>query len=226
MIAIILGVFTGLMFLGGWTIYKNLRDLIRNNQFAIEYRNTFVEFVNIFNTTFERHWSTGTLDNEKYIWLTKNVYRIQKILGGMGKMDYTSKYRTYRVQNYEIIVNTLPMFRDGNIHDFDINAVDDCLIRYVGYMEEQINQGKKEIVNPVIWFRQGVQEVLSLPLYFLKWFGILSLPMVIKVTSNIFYKIFAGIVSIITFVATLVTIIQGKDETINFIHSLFPNLTF
>jgi hypothetical protein len=80
---------------------------------------------------------------------------------------------------------------------------------------------KKKLKNPIAWFKEGFQEIISLPIYLLNWFGILSDTTVSKVTTNVIFKILAGIAGLVTFISGIVTIIQGKDQTISFIRQLF-----
>ena len=206
--------------LGFWTTSKQLNDITNKRDFAFDYRNRFVEFSNQFHSTFDRHWSQGSFDNEKYIWLTKNVSKMQNYLGAGGKMEYIGPFQSIHIRNYEIVINTLPKFRDGSILSFDVNSVDDCLIRYIGLMENQLEKINKKIRNPIIWFQVGFQSIINIPLYVLNWFGILTDNAISSVTTNMFYKLIIGLGGLVTFVSGLVTIIQGKEETIKFIHKI------
>jgi hypothetical protein len=218
MTLIIIGIFIFILFIGFWTIYKRLSNYIQKHDFAFEYRNNFIEFSNLF------HSSQGTFNNEKYIWLTKNVGKIQRYLGNTGKMEYLGAFQRIHISNYEIVINTLPKFRDGNIHPFDINSTDDCLIRYIGLMEEQIIYLKKIIKNPIILFKEGFQEIFSLPIYILNWFGILTDNSVYRVTTNIIYKLVLGLGGLVSFLSAVVTIIQGKEETLKLFQKIFSHL--
>ena len=80
---------------------------------------------------------------------------------------------------------------------------------------------KRKLKNPIIWFKEGFQEIISLPLYILNWFGILSDTGVSKVTTNVIFKFLAGIGGLVAFASGVVTIIQGKEQTIAFFKQLF-----
>lgn len=221
MTTVIILTFIFILGLGLYTINKRRSNYIENCDFADEYRNTFVDFCNIFNKTYDKHWSPGTIDNEKHIWLTKNVGKIQDIIGHTGVLDsYITPYQTMHFRNYQIIINTLPKFREGNIHPFDINSVDDCLIRYIGNTENIINHLNKKIRNPIIWFKEGFKQIINLPIYILNWFGVMPDNFVKKVTSNIIYNFIIGIGGLVTFVSGIVTIIQGKQQLLDFINSI------
>lgn len=209
------------MILGFWTLFNRLNRIIDKLDFAIEYRNKFIEFVEHYFESYDRYKRKGEIRNDLYIWLTKNVNKIQQQVGQNGTMHYLAAFRQYQVNNYQIIINSLPKFRDGNVQDIDVNSVDDCLLRYIGQMEEYENKLKKEIRNPFIWFKQGFQEALSFPFLVLKWFDVFSAGIFYRIKENVFYKLFTGIMALVTLFSGLVTIIVGWDQTINWVHKVF-----
>jgi hypothetical protein len=115
----------------------------------------------------------------------------------------------------------LPKFRDRTIVQFEIHSVDDCLLRYIGNLEDIIKAIRKKLHNPIIIFQEGIQIIISFPLYLLSWFGIIPEKIIAKTKDNLFYKILAGIAGFVTFLSGLVTIILGKDQMIEFIKGLF-----
>lgn len=186
---------------------------LRLHEFAVTYRNNFIEFTNKYASNFDRYSRTGNFDYDLYTWLTKNVNKIQSDLGHIGVMNYVAPFQIYQVKNYQIIINTLPKFREGKITDFDVNACDDCLIRYSGSLEAILDKIKKRIANPFIWFKEGFQQIFNLPFYIMNWFGIISDRATTKLTGNAFFQIISGIGAFVAFASGVVTIIQGKDQT-------------
>ena len=210
-ILLIIFLITGLVI-----VYKKFR---RNNDkldFISKYRNKFIELTNTY-------FKTRKINDEKYIWLTKNVNQVQRDIGKIGLMDYIAPFQTYQVSNYQIVINTIPKFRDGSIKDFDVNSTDDALLRYIGVLEERIEFNKKELFNPIIWFRKGFQEIMSIPLFILYWFGIFTKQRVDNIMESTIYKIFMGIGALLTIAASIVTVIQGKAKTLEFINNLLGN---
>jgi hypothetical protein len=218
---LIIGIFILIVGIGFYTILNRLKGFQDDLKFAFEYRDKFVSFANTFLSTYNQFSHNGTVDNEKYIWLTKYVTKIQSDMGPFGIMDFIAPFQTFQVKNYQIVVNSIPKFRAQNIDKFEINSVDDSLLRYIGNLEEIINQVHKKIKNPIIWFQEGIQSILSLPLHILSWFGIISRQLIFKVKDNIIFKLITGIAGLVAFISGLVTIIVGKDETIEFIKRLF-----
>ena len=138
--------------IGFLKIFKRLSSIVKEIDFANEYRNNFGRFTNKY---FENHdqWShSGNIDGELYVWLTLNVNKIQNIMGSMGEMTFKPAFQNYFVPNYEIIINTIPKFREGRVEAFEVNSVDDSLLRYIGYQEENRKSIVSFLKNPIIWF--------------------------------------------------------------------------
>ena len=130
-------------------------------------------------------------------------------------------YRAYHVPRYQVIINTLPKFRDGTVKDFDVDSCDDCLLRYIGITEGVISLGRKNLRNPLIWFREGFQQLMSLPFHILNWFNILSDNSFSNLTNSFLFKLLSGIAGLITLASGIVTIIVGKDQTLVYFKHLF-----
>jgi hypothetical protein len=206
-----------ILIVGFVIIYKRLTKCIEKHSFATEFRDRFIDFVNIYYQSYDSWVRRGKIDNEQYIWLTMNVNRMQGDLGTLGTMHYVAPFQLYQISNYQILINTIPKFRDGKVQEFDINSSDDCLLRYIGFINEIVEANKKKIRNPIIWFREGFHEIMSLPLLIFNWFGILSNNYVSKIMTNTAYKVLTGLAGLVAFLSGIVTIIQGKQETIEMI---------
>jgi hypothetical protein len=166
MTLLIISAFLFVLVFGFVLVRKRYVRIVNKHSFAMEYRNKLVDLANRYFQTYEKYYSQGTLDNTLYIWLTKNVNQIQSDLGHLGTMHYMAPFQIYQISNYQIVINTLPKFRDGSIEPFDVNASDDCFIRYVGVLERSRESIEKQLRNPIIWFREGFQEMISLPLIY------------------------------------------------------------
>ena len=216
---IIFGILT-VFIIGFVQVYNRHSRVVKKISFAGEYRNKFVEFANKYFQTYDRYNRSGDFDGELYVWLTMNVSKIQGNLGTFGVMDYIAPFQTYRVSNYQIVINTIPKFRDGSVKDFDTNSVDDCLLRYIGYLEEYSKDTQKNLRNPIVWFREGFREILSIPIFILNWFGIISNRTVNSIKDSLIYKVISGLIALVTLVSGLVTIVVGYDQTVKFIFGL------
>lgn len=197
-------------------VYKRHSRVVDKIEFASEYRNKFIEFSNKYFETYDRWSRAGDFDGQLYVWLTMNISKIQGNLGTFGIMDYIAPLQSYRVSNYQVVINTIPKFRDGTVKDFDVNSVDDCLLRYIGYLEEYNQDAQKNLRNPIVWFREGFREVLSIPIFILNWFGIISNRTANSIKDSLIYKVISGLIALVTLVSGLVTIIVGYQSTIEF----------
>lgn len=206
---------------GFFTLFSRYEKSKNSYEFAHLYRDKFIQLANIYMKGFDSFDKFGPVDPELYTWLTKNASKIQEEVGSLGIMNYIAPYRIYQIKNYEVIINTLPKFRNHQVQNLDIHSVDDCLLRYSGIIERFINTNRTRLGNPLIWFREGFRMILSLPFYFFNWFGLLSDRSVGKITTNNFYSFLAAIGSLVTFVSGVVTIIQGKEQTIALIKRVF-----
>jgi hypothetical protein len=217
---IIMGILL-ILVIGFVKTFKYDSRLIKSFEFTSVYRHKFIEFSNKYFQTLEKFVRAGSIDNELYVWLTKNSNRMQSNVGNFGLMEYVAPFQQYKVSDYQIILNTIPKFRNGRVEIFDANSVDDCLLRYLGHLEEILKTSNKNLRNPIIWFRIGFQEIFSLPILILNWFGIFSRNSVDKIMGSAIYKIFSGIIGLVTFVSGIVTIVQGKEQTLDLIHKIF-----
>lgn len=219
---IILGILT-VFIIGFVQVYNRHSRVVKKIDFADEYRYKFVEFSNKYFESYDRWSRSGNFDGEKYVWLTMNVSRIQNNLGTFGIMDYIAPFQTYKVSNYQIVINTIPKFRDGSIQDFDVNSVDDSLLRYIGYLNEYQKDTLRNLKNPFIWFREGFREILSIPIFILSWFGIISNRTLNSIKDSLIYKVVSGLFALVTLISGIVTIIVGYDQTLKFINKILGN---
>lgn len=219
---IILSILT-VFIIGFVQVYNRHNRVVKKIDFAGEYRNKFVKFSNKYFENYDRWSRSGNFDGEQYVWLTMNVCRIQNYVGTFGIMDYIAPFQTYKVSNYQIIINTIPKFRDGSIKDFDVNSVDDSLLRYIGYLDEYQKDTQRNLKNPIIWFREGFREILSIPIFILSWFGIISNRTLNSIKDSLIYKVISGLIALVTLISSIVTIIVGYDQTLKFINTILGN---
>ena len=218
--AIIISGIILVLLIGFSKVFKRHSRVTEQIDFAGEYRNKFIELTNKYFQNYDRFNHSENLDNELYVWLTMNVSKIQSNVGSFGVMSYKPAYQNYMINNYQIIINTLPKFREGQVEHFDVGSVDDCLLRYLGHLEECRRDSGKNLKNPIIWFREGFKEVISIPIFILSWFGIFSRRTVDTITDSLIFKIIAGLIALVTLASGLVTIFVGYDQTVEFLTRL------
>jgi hypothetical protein len=233
--AIIISGILVIFIIGFVQVYNRHNRVVKKIDFAGEYRNKFVEFANKYFKTHDRWSRSGDLDGELYVWLTMNVSKIQSYVGSFGVMSYKPAF-----QNYMLTINscgffwchyiksssnihTIPKFREGQVESFDVGSVDDCLLRYIGHLEEYQKDTQRNLRNPIIWFREGFREILSIPIFILSWFGIISNRTLNSIKDSLIYKVTSGLIALVTLVSGIVTIIVGYDQTLKFINKILGN---
>jgi hypothetical protein len=208
------------MLFGFIQVVRRNSRLLSKIKFTNDYRNKFIQFSNQYFETYDRFNRTGNVHGDQYIWLTMNVNKIQNMVGTFGVMTYKPAFQDYMINNYYVIINTIPKFREGPIESFDVNSVDDCLLRYLGHLEDLSKDTQKNLRNPIIWFREGFKEIISTPIFLLNWFGIISNKRLSSIKASVFYKIITGLIALVTLVSGIVTIVVGYDQTMTFIKNL------
>ena len=209
----------GILLWGFIRILSTHLQRVKRVNFVRDYRDKFVKFSSLYYSG-----DKNNFDGESYVWLTKNVDKAQNYVGILGLMDYKPAFQNYIVPDYQLIINTLPKFRNGRIEEFDINAVDNCLQRYLGTSDDAINNNFKSLINPLVWFRVGIQELLSIPILLFNWTGLIRRSTVDNIKSSRLFRVLTGIVTLVSFVGGVISIIVGYDQTIQFIMSLWQDI--
>lgn len=200
-----------IMIIGFVNIFFDYLKSTKKAKFAIEYLTKFQQFEKSRNTNF---------DGETYYWLTHRVSKIQSQLGSYGVMDYQPPFGNYIHKNYQIIINALPEMRNGTADSSMINACEDVLIRYIGFLDDIIEISKNQLKNPFKWLQKGVQSIISFPFLVFYWLGLISLSYVNKIINNYIFKLISGFIALLGIIASIITIILGWEKFINLIQNL------
>jgi len=157
---------------------------------------------------------------DDYGWMIHRSNKMQNHLGGLGVIhSYKPPYQNIMYSNYPIMLNMLPELR-SSIED-DIlrsvayqyaNSLQETLVRHIGCIEDSLEFYEKEIKNPFKWLREGVREIVSVPVYLLSWLGIISESFVHKLISNVFFKMVSGVIALAGFASAIITIVIGWEE--------------
>jgi hypothetical protein len=178
----------------------------------------------------QRFLQTRAADSENYSWLLRNSYELQANMGEFGIMgQFHAAYSRQIVQNWPIVINSLPAMRRSLERDFGSGTeefieygalMQEAILRYVGPLENQDREARSQLKNPVIWFRYGIQWLIFSPFTILRWLGIHSIPEQGKLGRNPVLRFLSIVASIVAFVSTLVTIIAGWDHVKLFLDHL------
>jgi len=204
----------------GWLqlIYK-FRRVDGKEKYAAEYLNKFRKYIE----------SQGR-DNDLYGWMTYESVKMQRQLGILGIMsNYKPPGANYMYRSYQVLVNILPeLHRTLNsdllsistlVSDY-VQILQEMFIRYLGVLNDEKNEIRSEIRNPLKAFRSGIQFVLLVPVYIVNWFGLTSDGLLLRISRNVMFNLFSRIVSIIEFASAVVGLVVGWEEFITIIKSI------
>ena len=94
-------------------------------------------------------------------------------------------------------------------------------IRHLGTLENKHDSIKKSMLNPFSSFAEGIKTVILLPLLLLNWFGFVSADKAYQARENIVIKALNFIVTILSFAATIITIVVGWNDFWTIVFNFF-----
>ena len=184
------------------------------------------DFLKDFADRFTRYASGGGKDEALYAELTQRVNRMQRDLGSHGTMAmYRPPFATYAFRDYQVLVNMLPEYRQA-ANDFILqrnqapqyaDAIRDVLLRYSGGLQQLENDKRRDLRNPLVWFREGVRTLVSFPFVALRELGVLSPSFSASILGSGLLKVASGVVAVVTLIAGLVQILTGWDTIVGLI---------
>ena len=197
--------------------------LKKSLSFTVNYRE---KLISLINTLF----STKKLDDEIYYDLTESVKRMQQELGEDGIFAYFVDHLSgIQTTNYQYLINFLPSLRNIEFNNLlimdrykdSIHYCDDMFVRHIGTIKDNIRDVKKSFFNPFLCFSFGVKFIIALPISIMKWFGFISEKRYTKILQSRIITIFNMIMTILSFVSSIISVTIGWDDFIQRLSSLF-----
>lgn len=177
------------------------------------------DFAEVFLSDLNIYGESQGADEDIYVSLTRRSNIMQNALGSQGILArYKPPGANYMLSNVPVVLNMLPQlhnyFSDEWLRDRPIAyetycMIRDAILRHIGTSEEHIDSLSKDLCNPFIQLRLGVEMLIMAPLDLLSSFGIISASRNYKIHQSAWTQLFAGIVSLITLVSGAFTIIVG-----------------
>lgn len=201
----------GLTLLGLVLKVLESRALHLDLEFAREFRDKLISYAN----------GRG-VDHQAYNWLTFRSIKMQRQMGELGLLSaYRRAASGQTVFGYQVIVNMLPELQQSFVDpmvaflgrgDQSARTMVDCLTRYMGVVSDQHSQCMGELKNPLLWFRDGVRALLSLPFRLLGWFGLLGDASVRFLVSNGVFSFMTGAVAMIGLLSSIVGLVTDWSQ--------------
>jgi hypothetical protein len=225
---IVIAILLGITVVGVIMRFIDYRHISKRIETTYDFRNRFVDFINAL-------FGNKKFDDIMYISLMEDVNSMQVELGSDGIMAIMrDPMRGIQMNNYPILVNFLPklrnyisensMFSSGIItesYEREAGSCDDAFIRHIGSLNKSKDAIRKRLMNPIDSFTYGVMYILIVPFAFLSSFGLFSENLIRRIIKSNVTKIVTGIVAVIAFIASVLTITVGWMEFIDIVLKLF-----
>lgn len=187
-----------------------------------------LNFTYEFNNNFNDYLESNGRNNNSYIFLVKNSNQMQNLLGNQGYMIMQQPFNRGVINHYAVIINGISQIRsylsESILRDqaFQLaQYVSDSLIRVIGDNEKLDSETRTNIKNPFILYKIGWEFIISIPLHILKWFGILSNNIFLLLIHSFIFKILAGVITLIGFISSIMTLILGYEDFLIWIKNIF-----
>lgn len=218
-------ILVGIIVIGLISKVAELSTILNRIEFATKYRNKFIEYINEII-------SSHSFNQKLYLELTSEVKAMQYELGEDGIYAYmTDHLRGVAVRDYQLLINFLPETREMvNGHNNSILAerynksiqdCDDMFIRHLGTLESQRQALRKGLFNPFSSFAEGTKTIILFPLILLNWFGFVTTEKTDKAKGNVIVKGLNFLVTILSFAATIITIVVGWTDFWEIVFNFF-----
>lgn len=130
---------------------------------------------------YQKYFASNGQDLKTYTWLIKKGPSLQNQMGYDGLLQsYKPAYKNVMMHKYQIIVSLIPDLHD-ELHNYTYadartikqlsNMIQESLLRHAGRLEDDLSKIFASLRNPIIWFREGVQLIILIPVTLLYWFG-------------------------------------------------------
>lgn len=193
-----------------------VRNIISNYNFTKEYYGKLtILFSNILNTK--------KFNNKDYVWLMSNSDKMQMILGETGIVTYKQFNMLYK--NIPILLNVLneipSSINDSYlIYNQSFSWCQNAFLRKIGILNEYIDNAPKRLLNPLTNLTDGIKWILGIPINILYSIGLISYDSKNKIKNNIMFKLFSGIISLLTLLSTIMSVTLGWNEFLEIIKGL------
>ncbi|SEF52500.1 hypothetical protein SAMN04487919_101472 [Bacillus sp. ok061] len=205
----IIGVTLVLILVGFIKNVMRLIKLNKNIEFLGQYTKNYVEYCNSYLGKEIR----SEEENKVYIKLIREAPKAQLLLMDAGYVDYKLAGTWSYISNYQILINTVQTLRNPPAFGREeYEMLYNILVMQVSRIDELGETTRKEIFNPIILLREGVQFFVTLPISLLFWTGLIKYSTQYKLTNNFFVKLVSFLIIIIGLVSSIFTIVLGWEQ--------------
>ena len=179
-----------------------------------------------FRQRFHRFAESSGQDSESYERLAFLSERMGNAMGRHALADVKPPFHGHSATTYVTVLQYIPDMRkhfadlgqggyglgnDGA--NWIYTAIDDAMIRYLGDLDETAKSAARKLINPIAWFREGIERILALPVYAVGWFGLIEEGDAAAIEQRTAFRAIAGIVAIVAVATIASTLIFGETKT-------------
>lgn len=180
-----------------------------------------------FLSKYDSYMSSEGRDSESLAWLIRNGDRMQEEIGSFGIVDFKPPFSNYYIKNYSLIINGLSniaqYYRNGLGRSEEAHLIFETLLRYEGWIDNSYINIKKSFLNPIALISDGLKKIMSIPLWIMKWSGLLNGNKYDTVSKSFIYTIITAFMSFVTILSGIITIIVGWEQSIKIAMMLIKN---
>jgi hypothetical protein len=164
-------------------------------------------------------------DQQAYLQMLHQSARIQREMGSYGIAKYKPPGSHDFMEGYQLIVNHLSELERWK-HDEDAffaiaGSMRDGLVLYLGVVDEPEEDLKRKKRNPFKLLLEGIAWILVLPLTLLALLGLLGEDTVESASQVGIVRFFAGFISIVGLLSSVITIITGWSQFVEIVRKWF-----
>ncbi len=179
-----------------------------------------------FRERFHAFADSSGKDTQAYERLAFLAERMANTMGAYALVDAKPPFAGHSAKHFVTVLQFIPELRrhfadlvqggyglgnDGAIWIY--HTVDDALIRFLGSRDEAGKSAAKKLINPIAWFKEGVERILALPFYILSWFGLIEATGATNAEQHAFFRAVAGLTAIVVVAFIGGTLIFGEAQT-------------
>jgi len=207
---------------GSVSISSRLRTIADKRSFAIG-----------FLSDLKTYWDSRGKDERSYLSMVHKSARLQSDLGRFGVFEmYNPPGADYAFHNYPAVLNMVPELRQWIAHEETLSVVkpaqdlartlEESIVRYLGVLDRRENTLRGGARNPLIRPREGIGELILLPLRLLGWLGIISDPSAGLLEPSVLFRVISGVITLVGLASAVMTIVVGWSQFIEIVQRWFP----
>lgn len=200
----------GLIGLGFCISLARLQRIDRRRETVLAWRQNFID------------WANGGFGNrQSYMNLMSSSPRVQEALGRWGIMGtFCPPFGQVIYHNWPVVLNGLPTIRqyaDDDVLSRNqtgqyVQLVDDALLKGIGALDDELQHARWALLNPVALLREGIVRIITVPVYILAEFGLLSKRAYDWTIASVFVRAIAFLIGATGFISAVVGLVTGWGQ--------------